>query len=171
MSDADEFGLLAERYAGPLVLKPDRVRGLEARYADAHEFIEEDTAVCVAPAFRHELVNSPTTYGIMIPHKSAHSIEAHEPGRIVHVRRERLTSQIDVERTFGVTTRRRQQLKSRTMEFSSIPSSQLRSGLDSGHQFQMPWRSRASPASAKSLRARARGQRVLRRDGRSIDRA
>src|ERR1700727_3143478 len=34
-----------------------------------------------------------------------------------------------------------------------------------------PWRSQASPASAKSLRARARGQRGLRRDGRSIDRA
>jgi hypothetical protein len=34
-----------------------------------------------------------------------------------------------------------------------------------------PWRSQASPASAKSLRARARGQRVLRRDGRLNDRA
>src|ERR1700733_11365462 len=34
-----------------------------------------------------------------------------------------------------------------------------------------PWRSQASPASAKSLRARARGQRGLRRDGRSIGRA
>src|SRR5277367_6333162 len=32
-----------------------------------------------------------------------------------------------------------------------------------------PWRSQASPASAKSLRARARGRRGLRRDGRLND--
>jgi hypothetical protein len=48
MSDADEFGLLAQRYADPLVLKPDRVRGPEARYADAHEFIEEEAVARVA---------------------------------------------------------------------------------------------------------------------------
>jgi hypothetical protein len=28
MSDADEFGLLGERYVGPLVLKPDHARAL-----------------------------------------------------------------------------------------------------------------------------------------------
>jgi hypothetical protein len=55
MRDADEFGLLAERYVGPLVLKPNQARGLEARYADANEFIEEDAAVRAASAFRHEL--------------------------------------------------------------------------------------------------------------------
>ena len=59
MSDADEFGLLAERYAGPLVLKPDHARGLEARYADAHEFIEEDAVVRVASAFWHEVKATP----------------------------------------------------------------------------------------------------------------
>ena len=35
MGDADEFVLLAERYEGLPVLKPDRARGAEARYADA----------------------------------------------------------------------------------------------------------------------------------------
>ena len=55
MSDADEFGLLAERYEGLPVLKLDPARGPEARYADAYEFIEEDAVVRVAPAFRHEL--------------------------------------------------------------------------------------------------------------------
>ena len=37
MSDGDEFGLVAERYEGLPVLKPDRARGAEARYADAHK--------------------------------------------------------------------------------------------------------------------------------------
>jgi hypothetical protein len=55
MGDVDEFDLPAERYEGLLVLKPDRARGLEARYADAYEFIEEDAVVRVAPAFRHKL--------------------------------------------------------------------------------------------------------------------
>ena len=41
------------------VLKPDRARGLEARYADANEFIEEDAAVRVASAFWHELKATP----------------------------------------------------------------------------------------------------------------
>ena len=59
MSDADEFVLLAERYKGLPVLKPDRASGLEARYADAHEFIEEDAAVRVASAFWHELKATP----------------------------------------------------------------------------------------------------------------
>ena len=55
MSDADELGLLAERYASPLVLEPDRVRRLEARYADAKEFVEENAVVRVDSAFRHEI--------------------------------------------------------------------------------------------------------------------
>ena len=41
------------------VLKPDRARGPEARYADANEFIEEDAAVRVASAFWHELKATP----------------------------------------------------------------------------------------------------------------
>ena len=41
------------------VLKPDSTRGLEARYAYANEFIEEDAAVRVASAFRHELKARP----------------------------------------------------------------------------------------------------------------
>ena len=73
MSDADEFGLLAERYEGPPVLKPDHARGLEARRGDAHEFVEEDAVVRVASAFRHELKATPRPplCGIMIPHTSA----------------------------------------------------------------------------------------------------
>ena len=59
MGDADEPVLLAERYERPLVLKPDHARGLEARYADANEFIEEDAAVRVASAFRHEFKATP----------------------------------------------------------------------------------------------------------------
>ena len=54
MSDADEFGLLAEWYEGLLVLEPDHARGLEARYTDA-KFVEEDAVVRIASAFRHEL--------------------------------------------------------------------------------------------------------------------
>jgi hypothetical protein len=55
MSDADEFVLLAERYEDLPVLKPDRARGADARYADAHKLIEENAAVRVASAFWHEL--------------------------------------------------------------------------------------------------------------------
>jgi hypothetical protein len=55
MSDADEFFLSAEQYAGPLVLEPNRARGLETRRGNAHEFIEEDAVVRVASAFRHEV--------------------------------------------------------------------------------------------------------------------
>ena len=55
MSHADEFVLLAERYEGLPVLKPDYARGAEARYADAHKLIEENALVRVASAFRHEL--------------------------------------------------------------------------------------------------------------------
>jgi hypothetical protein len=74
MNDADELGLLAERYEGLPVLKFNSARGLEARYAHANEFIEEDTAVRVASAFRHELKATLVRYlcGIMIPHASAH---------------------------------------------------------------------------------------------------
>ena len=73
MSDADEFDLLAERYAGPPVLKPDYARGLEARHGDAHELVEEKAVVRVASAFWHELKATPRPlpYGIMIPHTGA----------------------------------------------------------------------------------------------------
>ena len=59
MGDADEFGLLAERYEALPVLKPDHARGPEARRGEANEFIEEDAAVRVASAFRHELKATP----------------------------------------------------------------------------------------------------------------
>jgi hypothetical protein len=59
MSDTDEFVLLAERYEGLPVLKPDRARGLQARYPDANKLIEENAAVRVASAFRHELKAAP----------------------------------------------------------------------------------------------------------------
>ena len=59
MSDADEFVLLAERYDDLPVLELDRPRGLEARRGQAHEFIEEDAAIRVASAFRHELKAAP----------------------------------------------------------------------------------------------------------------
>jgi hypothetical protein len=55
MGDADEFALLAERYDGLQVLEFDNARGLEARYADANEFVEEDATVRVASALWHEL--------------------------------------------------------------------------------------------------------------------
>ena len=41
------------------VLKPDRAHGLQARRGEGHELIEEDTAVRVASAFRHELKATP----------------------------------------------------------------------------------------------------------------
>ena len=59
MGDADEFGLLAERYEGPLVLKPDHARGPEARRGDANKFVEEDAAVRIDRAFRHKLKATP----------------------------------------------------------------------------------------------------------------
>ena len=59
MSDADEFGLLAERYDGMPVLEPDHARGREARRREAHKLIEEDAVVRVASAFRHELKATP----------------------------------------------------------------------------------------------------------------
>jgi hypothetical protein len=72
MGDADELLFVTEGYEGLPVFKPDRVRGPEARYADANEFIEENAAVRVAPAFRHELGQlAYPMCGIMIPHTSA----------------------------------------------------------------------------------------------------
>jgi hypothetical protein len=55
------------------VLKPDRAHGLQARRGEGHELIEEDAAVRVASAFRHELKATPRALvcGIMIPHTSA----------------------------------------------------------------------------------------------------
>jgi hypothetical protein len=60
MGDADEFGLLAERYAGPLVLEPDHARGPQARYADAKKFIEENAATRIDRAFWHEIKAAPS---------------------------------------------------------------------------------------------------------------
>ena len=78
MGDADEFGLLTARYVGPLVLKPYQARGPEARYADDFEFIEEDAAVRVASAFRHELNATPRPLTIRYHHTAyeCQSIEA-----------------------------------------------------------------------------------------------
>ena len=59
MSHADELGLLAERYDGPLVLKPNHARGPKAGNADANKFIEEDAAVRIDRAFWHELKVTP----------------------------------------------------------------------------------------------------------------
>ena len=59
MGDADELLFVTEGDDAMPVLKPDRARGPEARYADAHEFIEEDAAVRVASAFRHEVKATP----------------------------------------------------------------------------------------------------------------
>jgi hypothetical protein len=80
MGDADEFGLLAERYEGLPVLKPDRARGLEARYAHANELIEEDASIRVPSALWHE---SKATLGlrhhlcgIIIPQTTAATIHA-----------------------------------------------------------------------------------------------
>jgi hypothetical protein len=55
MGEADELLFVTEGNDAMPVLKPDRARGPEARYAEAHELIEEDAAVRVASAFRHEL--------------------------------------------------------------------------------------------------------------------
>ena len=55
MSDADELLFVPEGDNAMPVLKPDRARGSEARYADANELIEEYAAIRVASAFWHEL--------------------------------------------------------------------------------------------------------------------
>jgi hypothetical protein len=65
MDDADAFAafnamvLVAEGDHALAVLKPDRARGLEARRGEAHKLIEENAAVRVASAFRHELKAAP----------------------------------------------------------------------------------------------------------------
>ena len=59
MGDADELLFVTEGDNAMPVLKPDSARSLEARYADANEFIEEDAAVRVASAFRHEIKAAP----------------------------------------------------------------------------------------------------------------
>ena len=69
MSDADEFHPSAKRNDGLPVLKPDHVRGPEARHAKAHEFVEENAAVRVDSAFWYELGLRQGVYlcGIIIP--------------------------------------------------------------------------------------------------------
>jgi len=64
MGNADELLFVAEGDDAMPVLKPDRARGLEARRGEARQFVEEDAAVRVASAFRHELkaTLSPATY-------------------------------------------------------------------------------------------------------------
>ena len=69
MGDADELLFVTEGDDAMPVLKPDRARGPEARYADANKFIEENAAVRVASAFWHELKATPRHHlcGIIIP--------------------------------------------------------------------------------------------------------
>jgi hypothetical protein len=55
MGDADEFHPAAERDDGMPVLKFDRARGAEARYAETRQFVEENAAVRIDSALRHEL--------------------------------------------------------------------------------------------------------------------
>ena len=61
MGDADAFAafaamvLVAEGDNTMPVFKPDRARSPEARRVEAQEFVEENAAVRVASAFRHEL--------------------------------------------------------------------------------------------------------------------
>jgi hypothetical protein len=55
MGEADELLFVTEGDDALAVLKPDHARGAEAGYADAHKLIEENAAVRVASAFRHEL--------------------------------------------------------------------------------------------------------------------
>ena len=54
MGETHELLFVTEGDNAMPVLKPDHARGPEARYADASEFIEEDAAVRIASAFRHE---------------------------------------------------------------------------------------------------------------------
>ena len=102
MGDADELLFVTEGdYALP-VLKPDRARGLEARRGEAHELIEEDALSASLPRFgmKLRLRLARRVCGIMIPHTRV-PIDRSSAGlgRIAHVRRERLTSQIDVKRS------------------------------------------------------------------------
>ena len=92
MSDADEFGLLAEWYEGLLVLEPDHARGLEARYTDANKFVEEDAVVRIASAFRHELKAAPRAF-------------CGQGGRIADVRPSDRMSRVDVNRPLEIAAR------------------------------------------------------------------
>ena len=78
MGDADELLFVPEGDDAMPVLKPDRARGLQARYADAYEFIEEDAVVRVAPAFRHKLKLRLARHlcGIIIPQAIAATTSA-----------------------------------------------------------------------------------------------
>ena len=81
MGDPDAFAafatmvLVAEGDDALPVLKPDRTRGLEARRGEAHQFVEENAAVCVTSAFGHEFEATPGLRhhlcGIIIPHPFA----------------------------------------------------------------------------------------------------
>ena len=97
MGDADAFAafaamvLVAEGDESMLVLKPDRARGLEARRVEAQEFVEEEAACRIDPAFRHELkLRFANQCGIIIPHAVPIDRGSGRLGRIADVRRERL---------------------------------------------------------------------------------
>jgi hypothetical protein len=69
------------------VLKPDRARGLEARRGEAREFVEEEAAARIDPAFRHELKATPgplSLCGIIVPHLAPID-RASQGGRIARV--------------------------------------------------------------------------------------
>jgi hypothetical protein len=51
MGDADELLFVTKGNDAMPVLKPDRTRGFEARYADAHELIEEVRLSASLPRF------------------------------------------------------------------------------------------------------------------------
>jgi hypothetical protein len=65
MGDADAFAvfnamvLVAEGDDAMPVLKPDRARSRQARRVEAQEFVEEEAACRIDPAFWHELKASP----------------------------------------------------------------------------------------------------------------
>ena len=68
MSDADEFRPPAERNERMPVLEPDRAARPEARYAETWQLVEENAAVRVDSAFRHEPKNTPRLrhYGALL---------------------------------------------------------------------------------------------------------
>ena len=72
MGEADELLFVTEGDDAMPVLKPDRARGPQTRYAYANEFIEEDAAVRVASALWHEFdvtLGSPTTGAVSLYHR------------------------------------------------------------------------------------------------------
>jgi hypothetical protein len=76
------------------------------------------------------------------------------------------------ESTYSDITNRRWTRENPALQMVAQRKDSARSGpTPAPRAAPAPRRSQASPASAKSLRARARGQRGLRRDGRSIDKA